>query len=158
VILTRTHSGIIERPIEEVRAQFADMEYHVAQNVHPDIRFTLRSSQGTTCAFRQEISLAGMQQADEIVNTVLSDGSLQSEFVGGMNKGGRLLVAFAPEGVAATRVTALLTIPVNGPKVLLAPVLGAAAKSALEKAFAQDKRDLEAGNYERYCNAHLAQT
>lgn len=150
MIITRTHTGVIERPIDEVRSQFADMQYHVKQNVHPEVHFTIHSSQGSHCAFRQEISLAGMRQADEVVNSALADGSLQSEFVGGMNAGGRLLVSFTPEGTAATRVRALLTIPVSGIRALLAPLLGAAALKALEKAFVQDKRDLEAGNYARY--------
>ncbi len=158
MLIRRTHSGVIERPLDEVRAQFADMAYHVAQNVHPEVHFTIHSAHGNACAFRQEISLAGMRQADEVVNTVLADGSLQSDFVGGMNAGGRLLVSFVPEDTSATRVSAVLTIPAKGLKMLLAPVLGAAAQKALEKAFEQDKRDLEAGNYERYSRAHLAAT
>lgn len=156
MLITRTHSGIIERPVAEVRAQFADMEYHIAQNVHPDVRFTMHSKQANTCAFRQEISLAGMRQSDEVINTVLPDGSLRSDFVGGMNTGARLVVSFLSEVDAATRISAVLTIPVSGLKTLLAPVLGAAAQKALEKAFAQDKHDLEAGNYERYLHAHVA--
>jgi hypothetical protein len=158
MILRRAHTGVIERPIEEVRSQFADMQYHVVQNVHPDIRFTIHGAQGGSCTFRQEISLAGLHQSDEITNTVLADGSLQSDFTGGMNRGGRLLVSFAAEGHGATRVSALLTIPLHGGKVLLAPILGAAAQAALEKAFRQDKQDLEAGNYERYTHARLTAT
>lgn len=148
--IVRRQSGVIERPIAEVRAQFHDMRYHVQQNVHPDLTFTLHESAGGKCAFSQTITLAGMRQTDEIVNTRLPGGDLRSDFVEGMNRGGTLVVRFLEAGTGCTMVKAELQIPVRGAKVLLAPLLAAAAQAALAKAFAQDKADLEAGNYARY--------
>lgn len=156
--VVRTCTGVIGRPIDEVRSQYCDMRYHVTQNVHPDIRFTLHDVTGNTCSFSQEIALAGMRQTDEIVNTILPDGDLRSDFVTGMNRGGTLLVQFAGHGPNATVVHAVLRVPVRGIRVLLAPLLGAAAQAALQKAFVQDRRDLEAGNYARYRVERLAAT
>jgi hypothetical protein len=155
-VVVRRYSGVIDRPIDEVRAQYCDMQYHVAQNVHTDIRFTIHDVTERACRFSQEISLAGMRQIDEIINTVLPNGDLRSEFVTGMNEGGTLRVHFEEASANATRVTAGLRVPLRGVRVLLAPILAAAAQRALEKAFSQDKRDLEAGNYSKYQQAHLA--
>jgi hypothetical protein len=154
--IVRSYSGVIERPIDEVRAQFADMQYHVDQNVHPDITFTLLESNGATCRFKEEITVVGMRQVDEIVNTVLPNGDVQSDYVGGMNKGATLLVTFSEHGAQSTAVSANLRIPVYGAKALIAPILGMGAQAALAKAFAQDKKDLESGNYTRYRDAHAA--
>lgn len=151
MLITRRLTGVIDRPTEEVRAQFCDMPYHVSQNVHPNVRFTIHSEgEGAHCAFRQEVTLAGMKQTDEVENSLLPDGSLQSAIVGGVNAGGSLVVSFMPEATKSTRVSAVLTIPANGLRTLVAPLIGAAAKRELWKAFLQDKRDLEAGNYARY--------
>ena len=155
MVITRRHDGVINRPVDEVRSQYYDMHYHAQTNVHPEIRFTVHSTNGTNCAYTQEISLAGLRQADEIVNTVLPDGSLQSDFVAGMNKGGRLLITFSSQGADKTRVASLLTVPVSGPKLLIAPILSIASQAALNKAFAQDKHDLESGNYTRYAGSAL---
>ncbi len=154
--VVRKYSGVIDRPIDEVRAQFADMQYHVDQNVHPDIKFTLYENAGSTCRFKEEITVAGMRQVDEILNTVLPNGDVHSDYIGGMNKGGTLLVSFAHASLNSTRVSAELRIPLHGMKALFAPVLGLGAQAALAKAFAQDKRDLETGNYERYRSSHYA--
>lgn len=156
MLITRKYSSIIDRPIDEVRRQFCDMTYHVATNVHPDLRFTIHSTEGEHCAFRREITLAGMHQTDEVVSTLLPDGTLQSDVVSGMNTGGRLAVSFQENGPASTRLSAVLTIPANGLRALVAPLIGVAAQRALEKGFAEDKRDLEAGNYERYTRAASA--
>lgn len=154
--VVQKYSGIINRPIDEVRAQFSDMPYHVAQNVHPDIKFTLYENAGDTCRFKEEITVAGMRQIDEIVNTVLPNGDLRSDYVGGMNKGGTLVISFIDNGATSTTVSADLRIPVRGVKTLVAPILGLGAQAALAKAFAQDKRDLESGNYARYRSAQTA--
>lgn len=155
-VIVRRYGGVIERPVEEVRAQYCDMRYHVLHNVHTDIRFTIHDVGETTCRFSQEVRLAGMRQIDDIVNTLLPNGDLRSDFTGGMNKGGTLFVRFQRVNANATAVSAELRVPLRGLKVTIAPVLGAAAEAALEKAFAQDKRDLEGGNYARYLSERLA--
>lgn len=154
--IVRTCSCVIGRSIDEVRAQFADINYHVAQNVHSDIRVTVLQDEDGACRFTQETTVAGMRQADEIINTLLPNGDLHSDYVGGMNKGAALLVTFAQNGPHSTVVSADLRIPLSGPRALIAPIVGRGAQAALEKAIAQDKRDLESGNYARYANARTA--
>ena len=91
--IVRSYSGVIDRPIDEVRAQFADMQYHIDQNVHPDISFTLLEISGATCRFKEEITVVGMRQVDEIVNTVLPNGS----FTGPANAAGRFTTGYEPQ-------------------------------------------------------------
>src|SRR5512132_4137014 len=39
-------SEIIRRPLDEVRAQFADIPYHIQANVHPELSLVLRTING----------------------------------------------------------------------------------------------------------------
>src|SRR5258708_5554389 len=81
-----TSSGAIKRPPEEVREQFADTAYHAAARVHSGVRFTVVAQDERQCRYRQEVTLLGMRQADDLLNTWLPDGSVQSEAVGGTNR------------------------------------------------------------------------
>jgi hypothetical protein len=146
------HSVLIERPADEVRAQFNDVVYHATHPVHPDIKFTVLSSGDGTCRYSQELRIAGMRQVDEISNTTLFNGDLRSDYVAGMNAGGTLLVTFRPVSDSITAVTASLRVPLRGLKALIAPVFTREAEKALRRTCEQDKRDLEAGNYARYCS------
>ena len=47
--------------------------------VHARVRFTIVSQDERHCRYRQEITLLGMRQADDLLNTWLPDGSLHSE-------------------------------------------------------------------------------
>jgi hypothetical protein len=40
-------------------------------------------------------------QVDEVINTVLPNGDIRSDFIAGMNTGGTLMQTFAPERFAA---------------------------------------------------------
>lgn len=144
-----TSSGSIKRPLEEVRQQFADMAYHAAANVHRGVRFTIVSQDERQCRYRQEVTLLGLRQADDLLNTWLPDGSLQSEAIAGTNKGLRVLYRFAG---SANRTVVWVTfeIPARGVKRLIAPLFRLVAQRALRKAFEEDRRDLESGAYARY--------
>ena len=144
-----TSSGSINRPLEEVRQQFADMAYHAAAHVHPGVRFTVVSQDERQCRYRQEVTLLGMRQADELVNTWLPDGSLHSEAVAGTNQGLRVLYRFAGNASRAV-VWVTFEIPARGVKWLIAPLFRLVALRALRKAFEEDRWDLETGEYASY--------
>ena len=76
-----TSSGAIKRPLEEVRQQFADMAYHAATGGHAGVRFAIVSQDAQQCRYRQEVTLLGLRQADDLLNTWLPDGNLHSEAV-----------------------------------------------------------------------------
>ena len=148
-----TVSDVIHRPIEEVRTQFADIPYHVRANVHPELALTVLATDGRRCSFRQEVRIAGMKQVDEVVNTVLEDGNMRSEVVGGTNQGLTIHFSYAPAAQDATRVTARFQIPKHGVKRLLAPLFAFGVRRAATKALEQDRRDLESGRCRAYCEA-----
>jgi hypothetical protein len=90
-----------------------------------------------------------MQQADDLLNTWLPDGSLHSEAVAGTNQGLRVLYGFAG---SATIISVWVTfeIPARGVKRWIAPLFRWVAQRALRKAFEEDRRDLESAAYARY--------
>lgn len=148
--VTCGRSIIIERPIEEVRAQFCDIPYHASNNVHDGLHFTVHSVAGNVCRYAQEVRIAGMLQRDESVNTLQEDGTLVTDVVSGMNAGARLVVTFAPLGDRVTKVNARFTIPLRGAKALIAAVFQREVQRKLDLYAQQDKADLESGAYERY--------
>jgi hypothetical protein len=147
--ITVTSSRAIKRPIEEVRQQSADMAYHAAAQVHAGVRFTILAEDERTCCYRQEVTLLGQRQADELVNTWEPDGTLRSEAVAGTNQGPRALYRFSG-GATVTVVYITFEIPALGPKRWLAPLFRFVAQRALRRAFEEDRRDLKSGAYTRY--------
>lgn len=156
--VTCSHSVIIERPVDEVRAQFCDIPYHATHNVHDGLRFTVHSVDGNVCRYAQEVRIAGMPQRDEAVNTLQPDGTLTTEVVRGMNTGAHLIFGFEPLDDNATVVSAHFTIPLRGAKALIAPVFQREVQRKLELYAQQDKADLESGAYERYRKSQYAAT
>lgn len=137
----------IRRPLAEVSRQFGDVRHHAANRVHPKLTFEILSEQADTIRFRQQVSLLGVKQTDEIVQSRRADGSLYSEIVAGTNQGSSITQAFAPEGEAATRVTFTMRMPATGIKRLLKPLFAAAIRKTVEDAFKEDCYDLEVRGY-----------
>ena len=137
----------IRRPLAEVSRQFGDVRHHAANRVHPKLTFEILSEQADTIRFRQRVSLLGVKQTDEIVQSRRADGSLYSEIVAGTNQGSSITQAFAPEGEAATRVTFTMRMPATGIKRLLKPLFAAAIRKTVVDAFKEDCYDLEVRGY-----------
>lgn len=137
----------IRRPLAEVSRQFGDVRHHAANRVHPKLTFEILSEQGDTIRFRQQVSLVGIKQTDEVVQTRRADGSLYSEIVAGTNQGSSITQAFAPEGDAATRITFTMKMPATGVKRLLKPLFAAAIRKTVLDAFKEDRYDLEVRGY-----------
>jgi hypothetical protein len=142
-----TVTGTIRRPLAEVSRQFGDIRHHAANRVHPKLTFTILEEHGESVRFRQQVSLVGMKQVDEIVQTRRPDGSLESDIVDGTNKGSRLTQTFAPEGGDATRITLTFRMPATGVKRLLKPLFAAAIRKTVVDALAEDRFDLEVRGY-----------
>lgn len=143
------YEGAIARPPAEVGAQFGDMRHHAANTVHKGIAFTVHSDDGKTCRFRQAVRLMGMMQVDEVVLTRNADGTLTSDVVSGTNVGTRFTQRFADDGKGGTIVHFRADLPVSGIKKLLKPLFARAVRSTIDKAFAEDRVDLERTGYPR---------
>lgn len=142
-----TVAQVIRRPLAEVSRQFGDIRHHAANRVHPKLTFEILSEEGETIRFRQSVSLLGIRQTDEVVQTRRPDGSLYSDIVSGTNQGSTITQAFAADGDAATRVTFTMRMPATGVKRLLRPFFAAAIRKTVVDAFAEDRYDLEVRGY-----------
>lgn len=149
-VIDFVHSGVIERPIDEVRAQFRDFVYHSKQEVHPGIKFTVYHQDAAGARFRQDVRILGMLQSDELVATNNPDGSLSTIVTDGPNKGFEIVVACEKIDERKTLVKGRFVIPVTGFKALIAPLFEKAAKKIAAGVLEDDRRDLERGRYARY--------
>ena len=59
-----SHEEFIAAPTSKVRAQFADLNHHIAANVHPKLRFEVLSQSERRARFVQEVRLLGIRQRD----------------------------------------------------------------------------------------------
>ena len=146
------YEGRIARPPSEVGAQFGDMRHHASHTVHKGLVFTIHSDDGTTCKFRQAVRLLGMMQVDEFVLTRNADGTLISDVIAGTNVGTRFTQRFADDGKGGTTVHFRADLPVSCIKKLLKPLFARAVRSTIDKAFAEDRVDLEQTGYPRKPN------
>ena len=148
-ILSIDYTDSIRRPLELVSRQFGDVRHHGKNRVHPDLTFTILSEQDGVCRFRQEVTLLGLKQVDEIIQKRLPDGSLESEVIAGTNAGMRIRQSFSELDGNTTSVRLRIDTPVSGIKKLLKPLFKAAVMSTVKKAFAEDRIDLEERGYPR---------
>lgn len=142
-----TVEQVIRRPLAEVSRQFGDVRHHAANRVHPKLTFEILAEHGDTIRFRQHVSLLGIRQTDEVVQTRRADGSLYSDIVSGTNEGSVITQAFAPDGDAATRIVFTMKMPAKGVKRFLKPLFAAAIRKTVLDAFAEDRYDLEVRGY-----------
>ncbi len=141
--------GRIARAVDEVRRQFSDMRHHEANRVHRAINIKCLSDDGTTCRYVSELSLLGMTQRDETIMVRNPDGSLTNDIVAGTNAGTRITQTFRPDGDEATQIVFRLDALANGLKRLLKPFLATAIRYQLDRAFEEDRFDLEQLGYPR---------
>ena len=147
-----TVSDVIQRPPEEVRAHFADIPYRVHANVHPELSMVVLTISHRRCRFRQQTRLLGMKHVDDVVNTMLDNGDMLSEVVGGSNRGLEIHYSYAPapDATDGTLVTVRVEIPNGSLRHYFRHAIEFRVRRAVMKALAQDRRDLESGRYRRY--------
>jgi hypothetical protein len=144
-----TVSEVIQRPVEEVRAHFADVPYHVQANIHPEFSMVVLTIGNRRCRFRQETRLLGMKHVDDVVNIMLDNGDMLSEVVAGSNRGLEIHYSYAP-APDGTLVTVRVEIPNGTFRHYLRRVIEFGVRRAALRVLAQDRRDLESGRYRRY--------
>lgn len=142
--------GAIARPIDEVRSQFADIDYHSKGTVHKALSYKVFKSSPTECHYQQEVTILGMRQSDETITKLMNDGTVFSEVIGGTNKGFKILFTFKEMPERTCLVTAHFSIPVTGVKKWLAPLFKVAVRKTAEGALREDRADLESGAYGRH--------
>jgi hypothetical protein len=145
------HDEWIAAPIETVRAQFTDLDHHIAVNVHPKLRFEVLERGPRHARFVQHVKLLGLRQRDVFDRRIGDDGNFVDTSVEGFNRGGTLSFGFVPrshDGRSGTDVSITIRLPVP-PLIggLVKPLLARQVRQELLAAVAQDKHDLEVRGY-----------
>ena len=147
------HAQWIAAPVDTVRGQFADLDHHIRQQVHPKLRFEVLARRPQGARFVQEVRLLGIRQRDVFERQLLADGSIEDRAVEGFNRGGSLRFSFQPHVVAGRSGTLVEIVvklplpPVIGPFVR--PWLEAQVRKELRAAALEDRADIEQGGYPR---------
>jgi hypothetical protein len=145
------HQEWIAAPVDTMRSQFADLQHHIAADVHPKLRFEIVSQQANRTRYVQEVKLLGIRQRDVFEREVAPDGSITDTSVEGFNKEGSLHFRFTPQsrgGRAGTCVDIAIRLPVPGPLFWLSGLLKAQVRRELRAASLEDKRDIEVRGYQ----------
>ncbi len=146
------HSEWIAAAPTVVRAQFADLDHHIAAGVHPKLRFTVLARRPPGGArFEQRVRLLGVPMRDVFERSVDPEGGIVDTAVAGFNRGGSVVFAFAAEprdGRDGTRVDIRVRLPLP-PLVgaLLRPLLEAQVRREVRAAALEDKFDIEQRGY-----------
>lgn len=148
-----THPQWIAAPVDTVRTQFADLDHHIQQQVHPKLRFELLERRPRGARFVQEVRLLGIRQRDVFERSLLPDGSIEDVSVEGFNRGGSLRFRFAPQVLdgrhgTCVEITVRLPLPpLIGP--LVKPLLEAQIRKEVQAAALEDRADIEQRGYPR---------
>jgi hypothetical protein len=145
--LTVEFRGTIRRPRKAVMRQFCDIRHHTDANVHPDLRFTLLSDDNRCIRYRQEVTVLGMRQRDEIVACATGNGTITADVVSGSNRGTHITQTFHEDEPGMTSIVFRMEIPITGFKRLLKPAFAVAVRNTLARAFEEDRIDLEERGY-----------
>jgi hypothetical protein len=147
------HSQWIAAPVEIVRAQFADLDHHIRNNVHPKLRFEILERHEQGARFLQEVRLFGMRQRDVFERRLADDGSIEDRCIDGFNRGGAISVRFHRRSAGTLSGTqADITIRLPLPPLigaLVKPLLEAQVRKEVRAAALEDQADIEQRGYPR---------
>jgi len=142
-----TASLRMERPVDEVRAQYRDIDHHIRNNVHPSIRYQWEAGAPGERKIKTTFRILGVPQYDISLLEDAPDGSFVIRYLEGSNAGMVLVHKFVPLGPGATDVQLFADAPSSVGRKLLGPLFVAGARQVMKKALAEDKRDLERGAF-----------
>jgi len=142
-----TASLRMERPVDEVRAQYRDIDHHIRNNVHPSIHYQWEPSAPGERKIKTTFRILGVPQYDISLLEDAEDGSFVIRYLEGSNAGMVLVHKFVPLGPNATDVQLFADAPSSMGRKLLGPLFVAGARQVMKKALAEDKRDLEKGGF-----------
>jgi hypothetical protein len=143
-----TASLRMERPADEVREQYRDIDHHIRNNVHPGIRYQWEPSELGERKIRTTFRILGVPQYDVSLLEDAADGSFVIRYLEGSNAGMVLVHSFVPVEASATEVRLVADAPSSVGRTLLGPLFVAGARQVMKKALAEDKRDLEKGAFQ----------
>src|SRR5262249_9080382 len=142
-----TASLRIDRPADEVRAQYRDIDHHIRNNVHPSIHYRWEPAEPGQRKIRTTFRILGVPQFDVSLLEDAPDGSFIIRYLEGTNAGMVLVHKFVPVGDDATEVQLSADAPATLARKILGPLFKIGARQVMKKAPYEDKMDLEKGSF-----------
>lgn len=144
-----TASLRIDRPADEVREQYRDIDYHIRNDVHPSIRYEWLPAGPGERKIKTVFHILGVPQFDISLLEDADDGSFIIRYLEGTNAGMVLTHKFVALSANSTDVQLSANAPATTARKLLGPLFVIGGRRVMQKALAEDKRDLESGAFSR---------
>ncbi len=132
---------------DRVREQYRDIDHHIRNNVHPSIHYEWEPAGPGERKIRTTFRILGIPQFDVSVLEDAADGSFIIRYLEGTNAGMVLVHRFVEVEPGVTEVQLAADAPATFGRKLLGPLFVVGARQVMKKALAEDKRDLEQGDF-----------
>src|ERR1700709_837214 len=137
----------IESSPDLVRQQYRDIDHHIRNNVHPSIRYEWQPGEPGERKIKTTFRILGLPQFDVSRLEDAADGSFVIRYLEGTNAGMVLVHRFVEVEPGVTEVQLSADAPSTLGRKLLGPLFVVGARQVMKKALAEDKRDLEQGDF-----------
>ncbi|HEX3776557.1 MAG TPA: TerB family tellurite resistance protein [Polyangiaceae bacterium] len=142
-----TASLRIQSAPSRVREQYRDIDHHIRNNVHPSIHYEWEPSASGERKIRTTFRILGVPQFDVSLLEDAPDGSFVIRYLEGTNAGMVLVHRFVEVEPNVTEVQLAADAPATLGRKILGPLFVIGARQVMKKALAEDKRDLEQGEF-----------
>ena len=138
----------IKSPPERVREQYRDIDHHIRNNVHPSIHYQWEQGAPGERKIKTTFRILGLPQYDVSLLEDADDGSFVIRYLEGTNAGMVLVHRFVEVEPGVTEVQLSADAPSTLGRKILGPLFVVGARQVMKKALAEDKRDLEQGDFQ----------
>jgi hypothetical protein len=132
---------------ERVREQYRDIDHHIRNNVHPSIHYQWEPAGPGERKIKTTFRILGVPQFDVSLLEDAEDGSFVIRYLEGTNAGMVLVHRFVEVEPGVTEVQLSADAPATLGRKILGPLFVVGARQVMKKALAEDKRDLEQGDF-----------
>jgi len=132
---------------DRVREQYRDIDHHIRNNVHPSIHYQWQPAGPGERKIKTTFRILGVPQFDVSLLEDAEDGSFVIRYLEGTNAGMVLVHRFVEIEPGVTEVQLFADAPSTLGRKILGPLFVVGARQVMKKALAEDKRDLEQGDF-----------
>ena len=137
----------INSSADRVREQYRDIDHHIRNNVHPSIHYEWQAAGPGERKIKTTFRILGIPQFDVSLLEDAADGSFIIRYLEGTNAGMVLVHRFVEVEPGVTEVQLSADAPATLGRKILGPLFVVGARQVMKKALAEDKRDLEGGQF-----------
>jgi hypothetical protein len=132
---------------DRVREQYRDIDHHIRNNVHPSIHYQWEQGAPGERKIKTTFRILGLPQFDVSLLEDAEDGSFIIRYLEGTNAGMVLVHRFVEVEPGVTEVQLSADAPSTLGRKILGPLFVVGARQVMKKALAEDKRDIEQGDF-----------